>query len=56
MGPPSLASGAPSEVGSQSLGSEWGRAYEDEDTWYDFSSVYQAGPDTHLLPSRDSSE
>ena len=54
MGPASLASAAPSEVGS--LGSEWGRAYEDEDTWYDFSSVYQSGPDTHLLPARDSSK
>ena len=54
MGPASLASAAPSEVGS--LGSEWGRAYEDEDTWYDFSGCYQTGPDTHLLPTRDSSE
>ena len=54
LGPASQASAAPSEAGS--LGSEWARAYEDEDTWYDFSSVYQSGPDTHLLPARDSSK
>lgn len=53
MGPGALMSAAPSEVGSGSFGSEWGRAYEDEDTWYDFSSAYQSGADTHLLPSRD---
>ena len=54
LGPASQASAAPSEAGS--LGSEWARAYEDEDTWYDFSGCYQTGPDTHLLPTRDSSE
>lgn len=33
--------------------SEWGREYEDEDTWYEFSSAYQSGPDTYLIPSSD---
>ena len=33
--------------------SEWGREYEDEDTWYQFADVYQSGMDTHLLPTSD---
>jgi len=33
MGPMNLLSGAPSVVGSGSE-SEWGREYEDEDTWW----------------------
>jgi hypothetical protein len=33
--------------------SEWGREYEDEDTWYEPSSSYQTGPETHLFPSKD---
>ena len=45
-------SGAASTIGSGSS-SEWGREYEDEDTWYEFSSAYQSGADTHLIPSRD---
>ena len=40
MGPPSMVSAAPSTVGSGGS-SEWGREYEDEDTWYEFSSAYQ---------------
>lgn len=52
MGPPSLLSGAPSTVGSGGS-SEWGREYEDEDTWYEFSTPYAAGSDTHLVPSKD---
>ena len=51
MGPPSQVSAAPSICGSGS--SDWGREYEDEDTWYEFSSAYQTGPDAHLLPKRD---
>lgn len=51
MGPPSQVSRAPSVCGSGS--SDWGREYEDEDTWYEFSSAYQTGPDAHLLPKRD---
>ena len=54
MGPSSLASGVHSEAGSHSLGSELGRTYEDEDTWYDFSHAYAAGPDTYLAPETDS--
>ena len=53
MGPSSLASGVHSEAGSHSLGSELGRTYEDEDTWYDFSHAYAAGPDTFLAPETD---
>ena len=34
---------------------DWGREYEDEDTWYEMSTSYQTGPDTHLLPSKDTS-
>ena len=52
MGPLTLASAPPSSVGSGSE-SEWGREYEDEDTWYEFSSAYQTGPETHLFPSKD---
>ncbi len=33
MGPPSALSECPSTMGS-SGSSEWGREYEDEDTWY----------------------
>merc|ERR1712142_12356 len=51
MGPPSVASEAGS-IGSGS-GSEWGRDYEDEDTWYDLSSSYPA-ESSHLMPSGDS--
>ena len=53
MGPPSLLSGAPSTIGSGGS-SEWGREYEDEDTWYEWSSSYQTGPDTFLVPKSDS--
>ena len=53
MGPPSLLSGAPSTIGSGSS-SEWGREYEDEDTWYEWSSSYQTGPETYLVPKKDS--
>ena len=52
MGPLHMTSAAPSTVGSGSE-SEWGREYEDEDTWYEFSSAYQTGPETHLFPSKD---
>lgn len=52
MGPPSLMSATPSVTGSGSS-SEWGREYEDEDTWYEYSSAYQTGPETHLFPSKD---
>ena len=52
MGPDCLLSGAPSTVGSGGS-SEWGREYEDEDTWYEFTSAYQSGVDTYLLPSQD---
>lgn len=53
MGPMSMISTAPSVTGSGSS-SEWGREYEDEDTWYDFSTTsYQTGPETHLFPSKD---
>ena len=45
-------SGSASFIGSE-MSSEWGRQYEDEDTWYEFSSVYQSGPDTELLPTQD---
>ena len=45
-------SSAPSVAGSVSS-SEWGREYEDEDTWYQFADVYQSGMDTHLLPTAD---
>lgn len=45
-------SSAPSVAGSVSS-SEWGREYEDEDTWYQFTDVYQSGMDTHLLPTVD---
>jgi len=51
MGPPSLLSGLPSAGSETSL--DWGREYEDEDTWYELSTNYQTGPDTHLLPSKD---
>lgn len=52
MGPPSMMSATPSVTGSGSS-SEWGREYEDEDTWYEYSSTYQTGPETHLFPSKD---
>lgn len=53
MGPMGMISTAPSATGSGSS-SEWGREYEDEDTWYEFSSTsYQTGPETHLFPSKD---
>jgi len=52
LGPDALMSGAMSTVGSGGS-SEWGREYEDEDTWYEFASAYQSGADTHLLPSQD---
>lgn len=39
-------------MGSESS-SEWGREYEDENTWYEYSSTYQTGPETHLFPSKD---
>jgi len=54
MGPPSLLSGLPSTAGSETS-VDWGREYEDEDTWYELSTSYQTGPDTHLLPSKDTS-
>jgi len=54
MGPPSLLSGMPSTAGSEAS-MDWGREYEDEDTWYELSTSYQTGPDTHLLPSKDTS-
>jgi len=54
MGPPSLLSGLPSTAGSETS-LDWGREYEDEDTWYELTTSYQTGPDTHLLPSRDTS-
>jgi len=54
MGPPSLLSGLPSTAGSETS-LDWGREYEDEDTWYELTSSYQTGPDTHLLPSKDTS-
>jgi len=54
MGPPSLLSGLPSTAGSETS-LDWGREYEDEDTWYELSTSYQTGPDTHLLPSKDTS-
>ncbi len=43
--------GAASTIGSGGS-SEWGREYEDEDTWYELSSAYQSGADTYLLPSQ----
>lgn len=49
MGPPSNVSEMGSIAGSITS-SEWGREYEDEDTWYEWSSNYQAGPDTALIP------
>ena len=57
MGPPSLLSGLPSTAGSEAGSMDWGREYEDEDTWYEvtttsISTSYQTGPDTHLLPSK----
>jgi len=52
MGPPSLLSGLPSTAGSETS-VDWGREYEDEDTWYELTTSYQSGPDTHLLPSSD---
>jgi len=52
MGPPSLLSGLPSTAGSETS-MDWGREYEDEDTWYELATSYQTGPDTHLLPSKD---
>jgi len=54
MGPPSLLSGLPSTAGSETS-LDWGREYEDEDTWYELTTSYQTGPDTHLLPSKDTS-
>ncbi|ESO11849.1 hypothetical protein HELRODRAFT_166920 [Helobdella robusta] len=33
--------------------SDWGREYEDEDTWFECPIDYQTGPDTHLFPTRD---
>jgi len=54
MGPPSLLSGIPSHAGSETS-LDWGREYEDEDTWYELSTSYQTGPETHLLPSKDTS-
>lgn len=54
MGPPSLLSGLPSTAGSETS-LDWGREYEDEDTWYELSTSYQTGPETHLLPSKDTS-
>ena len=54
MGPLSLLSGLPSTAGSETS-MDWGREYEDEDTWYELSTSYQTGPDTHLLPSKDTS-
>ena len=54
MGPPSLLSGLPSTAGSDAGSVDWGREYEDEDTWYELATTsYQTGPDTHLLPSKD---
>lgn len=52
MGTPNLMSAMPSMVGSSSS-SDWGREYEDEDTWFEPSSSYQTGPDTQLFPSKD---
>jgi hypothetical protein len=52
MGPPNLMSGVPSMVGSSSS-SEWGREYEDEDTWYELNTNYQTGPETELFPCKD---
>ncbi len=51
MGPPNLMSGMPSMV--ESASSDWGREYEDEDTWYELSTNYQTGPETQLLPCKD---
>jgi len=51
-GPLQGSSIAPSTVGSGSE-SDWGREYEDEDTWYEYTSAYQTGPETHLFPSKD---
>ena len=48
----SSVSSAASVAGSVSS-SEWGREYEDEDTWYQFTDAYQSGLDTHLLPTTD---
>ena len=50
LGPSNLMSMTPSMLTSSS---EWGREYEDEDTWYELSSSYQTGPETQLLPSKD---
>ncbi len=50
MGPPSAMSEVASTVGSCS---SWDKEYEDEDTWYEWSSAYQSGQDTQLLPSQD---
>ena len=52
MGPPNLLSEVPSATGSGSS-SDWGREYEDEDTWYEFTSTYQTGPETILFSSKD---
>jgi len=52
MGPPTLLSGAPSTAESSSS-LEWGRDYEDEDTWYELTTSYQTGPDTQLFPCKD---
>ena len=49
MGPPSDTA----SVFGSSNASEWGKEYEDEDTWYEWSSAYQVGPETNLLPSKD---
>ena len=48
----SSVSSAASVAGSVSS-SDWGREYEDEDTWYQFTDAYQSGHDTHLLPTTD---
>ena len=48
----SSVSSAASVAGSVSS-SDWGREYEDEDTWYQFTDAYQSGHDTHLLPTVD---
>ena len=55
LGPDALMSGAMSTVGS-GASSEWGREYEDEDTWYEFSGAYQSGADTYLLPTQDTGQ
>ena len=50
MGPSSAVSEFGGSVAGSGGSSEWGREYEDEDTWYEFSSSYQAGDGTQLIP------